>query len=149
MREIKFRGQIRDDDRWVYGNLTDNLFGEPIIVSRSAIASGPLGLFGQHSEKVIEQTIGQFAGISDKNGKEAYEDDLVRVLISPIRCGALTIGHPFDLVGRIVFNSPTARWLIVFPTNEIGLISQEFGWAGHEFEVIGNAHEHPSLLNNQ
>ncbi len=93
-----------------------------------------------------EYVLMQYIGLPDKNEKEAYEDDLAEVVINPTRYGPVTAGRRFKLVGRIAFDALTARWIICFPDNEINLISQEFGWADHEFEIIGNIHEHPHLL---
>lgn len=59
-REIKFRGKSINSGEWVYAILHG--FG--------------MDLF---NECVNEDTIGQFTGLHDKNGKEAYENDLVLV----------------------------------------------------------------------
>ena len=70
MRTIKFRGLRTDGKGWVYGGYFQHTPDEDGF--RYYIFD-----FNEGAVEVIPESVGQFTGLHDKNGKEIYEGDIV------------------------------------------------------------------------
>lgn len=141
MRQIKFRGKRIDNNEWVYGSLTQseahNKNGEPFMVSYIA-PSIPVASEGGFElvkmDRVKPATVGQFTGLHDKNGKEVYEGDIVRLRVSDNRYKR----NPRYTTKTIRYDNRLAR----FEADGIYWINL----SSDRIEVIGNVFDSPKLI---
>lgn len=87
--------------------------------------------------KVLEKTIGQFTGLTDKNSKEIYEGDIVNITDED----EVLVGH-----GVVRWLDNQELWYIDSDDNANGgLFDINFD---KYLEVIGNTHDNLELIKN-
>lgn len=121
MREILFRGKEKDggsfDGKWRYGDLVRVKEGS---VTKTRIFEKNIGYL------VVPETVGEYTGLTDKNGKKIFEGDIIR---SNSERGYIEY-YPNDCAFDVV-DDHGFYWLISEMSN---------------IEVIGNIHDNPELL---
>ncbi len=132
MREILFRGKRVDNGEWVYGSFLDldKHIGKGYIVTVDNLLY-----------TVIPETVGQYTGLTDKNGKRIFEGDIVLFEdespanyeyhdCTEMRCGSIEYGDNCFYI-----------------TDRIAVEMEDLIYDGKlDIEVIGNVHDNPALI---
>lgn len=135
MREILFRGKREDNGEWVEGYYiyeTDECSFELHLISdnKSVVT------------EVVPETVGQYTGLIDKNGKKIFEGDIIRVE-HDLWHGENKKTRESD-IGVVLYNTNTAEFGVKINGYSNCLTLRR--WKGDFNEVIGNIHDNPEPL---
>ena len=148
MREILFRGKRKDNGKWVEGlpiktydteigkNSVDYANPVPVVL----MASGRIVLecgcdevpfFNTDEYPIVNpETVGQYTGLQDKNGKKIFEHDIVRIYVD------------FTTMQYVIsYDKENARFVV----GDTGFTF--WSYISTKIEVIGNVHDNLELLN--
>ena len=126
MREILFRGKRTDNGTWAYGYLF-------CIWERTYLCWGTTNNVPNMKE-VIPETVGQYTGLTDKNGRKIFEGDI--------------------LGGFLDEEYPEHETVVVVEWHENMWVTRQWEYLpdllelddSDCFEVIGNIYDNPELL---
>lgn len=142
MREILFKAKQIDNGEWIEGSLIDLDIdsGYCYIVQpyKKASILPIIFLITDRMKLVDPETLCQFTGLCDKNGKRIWENDIVFVTDENDCSGQISTG-----IGDVIFIE--GMWYIDGRPQE-GLydINKVF-----QIEVIGNAFDNQELLQEE
>lgn len=138
IRGILFRGKREDNGEWVEG------FYVCLGKEYHYILTGKLNLTKGYPEfekyKVISETVGQYIGLTDKNGEKIFKGDIVKQYFE---CQENEYDYSTFDIGRVFWYQHQTRFLRtskLFPDDCHKMLEH------YEYEVIGNIYDNPELL---
>ena len=147
MREIKFRGFHPDENgkekvfvngEWINGFWVNGYFtrinGEEYRIY-NGYAETDCGDYFPDWYSVIPETVGQYTGLRDKNGKKIFEADVVR-------------DNESGLFGKVIFATAECGYdgFSGFMADDINDGLQNYNGFWHLVEVAGNIFDNPELV---
>ena len=157
IREVIFRGKRTDNGEWIEGFYSAEEYN-PYIEKIEYIPR--IQIIGKCvSLGVIPETVGQYTGLTDKNGKRIFEGDIFKFddevwESSYTSCGTEYDSFAVENYGVVGFDEDMARFDFIkykFHENSVEADLHEnhtidFSEFVCELEVIGNIHDNPELL---
>ncbi len=133
MREILFRGKSIDNGEWVEGyyvkalDMYDNEIHVIFDTTATFYSCGETSGF----ELVDPETIGQYTGFADKNGKKIFEGDIIRGR------------REYELYEIVYDGEEDGGWSLGIQHEPVYGIG---GANSKQYKVIGNVFDNPELL---
>ena len=126
-REIKFRGKMIPENEWIFGTILRIQFPDPRYMPDWNMP------YKMVQGEVNPDTIGQYTGLHDKNGKEIYEGDIVK------------IKYRDEDIGKVIYEHNGFSIDVTNMNKNYGRVS----FVNNFMEVIGNIYDNPELLGGE
>lgn len=134
MRKIIFRGKRKDNGEWVEGSAINTQYdirGDKHTYIGIFVTSERYSLMKTIEwYEVYPETVGQYTGLTDKNGTKIFEGDIVR------------LPYPEHIETFVCFwDDGNIEFGLKNEKEDFGL-----AYASRDIEIIGNIHDNPELL---
>lgn len=143
-RTTKYRGRCANTGEWIYGDLIHDCNGKTFI---SVTGYSALGTGFNCKYSVDPDTVGQFTGLHDKNGREIYEGDIVwEYITSQIVCSRVVRYYNAAFIADSFIKGGETSAQNYGYVHERYQTLKYFVDTNIKLEVIGNIHDNPELL---
>ena len=152
MREIEFRGKPTENnttyfskDDFVYGLLLKD--DDKYYICLGVNEHIDRDDYEVYMIEVIPDTIGQYTGLKDKNGKKIFEGDIVRYtdIVTEYEENTRPYSYKDIFEGEVTYDYDSF-WINDRQLYQIAAYDDEFD---PEMEVIGNIYDNPELLKEE
>ena len=128
MRDIKFR--VWDTENKEMLGVQELDFEDTFYGGRLSIRTDQYNDYFDIEDMILMQ----YTGLKDKNGKEIYEGDIIKIYAE---------GLGGEAIGKIVYDEYDLAFVL---RNEAEELSECLWYADQQIEVIGNIYDNPELL---
>lgn len=136
MREIIFRGKTVNSGRWKYGYF----LGDTVSYSACGIHDRDDTYLD-----VDRETVSQYTELTDKNGKQVFEGDILKVWKKSDSIGTYYY-PPVEYPVNVVVKWDLCAWMWEVQGKERYYIHFPEAWCHYECEIIGNIWDDPELV---
>ena len=144
MREILFRGKRVDNGEWIYGVAFPHDNAQCTMFHQHPMDGSLVG------KEVVLKTVGQYTGLTDKNGTRIFEGDIIKSeqdgMIGVIRFGEYQTTNSGNGECHSGFS---IEWYGKYSD----LLRRDLGWwvkfGNTDINIFGNIHDNPELLKGE
>lgn len=149
MREILFRGKRMDNGEWVKGFYVCVLDTHYIMTGKFDSLTN--GIINSEAYKVDPSTIGQFTGLTDRNGVKIFEGDIIRwhdntELSVSGQIAEVCYGEYIDADSDFDDVYSLGFYFKLFDEDKTCATINWLTECKNDFDIIGNIYDNPELL---
>ena len=145
MREILFRGKQVSDGEWIEGYVFPQVIDggyAPLCITTEPICANDYSEILGNWAIVDSSTVGQYTGLTDKNGKKIFEGDILKIIDKYQSPFDDDTNEYTDITTDVVHFDDEGLCFSYGKSPFLCVVDNVTA----EYEVIGNIHDNPEML---